>query len=258
MKTFIKNKKNLLEVFVLILLLFILLNVFQKEVKTFFYHFSLPFQKSLWKIGERSANFIKGIVYAGKLKKELNECNLKNEELISKIVYLEDLEKENHILREALKLDIQKEFKLVLADVIGKDISQDSILINKGEKDGILKNMAVITEQKILVGKISEVYDNFSRVMLISHKDSVVDAGFGIVRGRGNFRLLFDLIPQKQEVKNEEVITTSGLGNDFPKGLLIGKIKEIKKNDLDAFQQAEVQPIFNISQLEKLFIILDF
>ncbi len=155
-------------------------------------------------------------------------------------------------------IGLQKEFKLALAQVIGKDISQDSILINKGVQDGLLKNMPIITEQNVLVGRVSEVYDRFSKVMLISHKDSSLDAGLGIVRGQGNFNLLFDLIPREQEIFQEDIVVTNGLDNDFPKGLLVGQIKEVKKSDLEPFQQAEIEPAFNISRLEKVFIILEF
>ena len=254
----INKKRRVLVGVVTVVLAIVLLNVFQKEVKGFFYYISSPVQKIFWGAGEGSADFLEGIIRTGNLKNKLNELTLKNQELIAKIISSEALEKENEVLREALGIGLQKEFKLALSQVIGKDISQDFILIDKGVRDGLLKDMPIITEQNVLVGRVSEVYDRFSKVMLISHKDSSLDAGFGIVRGRGNFNLLFDLIPREQEIFQGDIVVTSGLGNDFPKGLLVGQIKEVKKSDVEPFQQAEIEPAFNISQLKKVFIILDF
>ncbi len=253
-----RKKSRVLVGIAIVVLAIVLLNVFQKEVKGFFYYISSPVQRVLWMAGERSAGFLAGVLRAGDLKKEADELKLKNQELLSQIITLEEQKKENNILREALGIGLQKEFKLALAQVIGKDISQDSILINKGVQDGLLKDMPIITEQNVLVGRVSEVYDRFSKVLLISHKNSSLDAELGVVRGQGNFNLLFDLIPREQEIFPGDVVATGGLGNDFPKGLLVGKIKEVKKSDLEPFQQAEIEPAFNISQIEKVFIILEF
>ena len=118
--------------------------------------------------------------------------------------------------------------------------------------------MPAITEQKVLVGRIKEIYDKFSKVMLISQKDSSFDAEFGIVRGQGNLKLLYDLIPKEKEIFQGDIVVTSALGGIFPQGLLVGKIRKVKKNDVESFQQAEIQPGFNVSQSERLFIILDF
>ena len=256
MKFSSRKRKILIGVVILILLIF-LANVFQKEVRNFFYYISSPVQKVFWRIGDKASDFLAGVFKAGDIKKELDETKLKNQELLSQIIVLQEQKKENNILREALGIGLQKEFKLALAQVIGKDISQDSILIDKGVQNGLLKDMPVITEQNVLVGRVSEIYNRFSKVMLISHKDSSLDAELGVVRGQGNFNLLFDLIPREQEIFPGDMVVTSGLDNDFPKGLLVGQIKEVKKNDVEPFQQAEIEPAFNISQIEKVFIILE-
>ena len=160
-----------------------------------------------------------------------------------------------------MNLGLEKDFKLTLVQVIGKDISQDLLLINKGAKDGLAKNLPVITEQKNLVGRISEVYDDFSKVMLISDKDSSFDAKiseqeiFGVVKGKGGLNLFIDRVPQDKEIKSGDILVTSVLGGVFPAGLLVGEIKEVKKSDLEPFQQAEISPFFDIGKLGNLFVI---
>ena len=251
---------------VVVVLLVFLLNFFQRDVRSFFYDISAPIQKVLWKAGERTSDFLEGIVRVKILKQELDELRLENQELISQIITLQKLKKENETLRQALEIGLQKEFKLALTQIISKDISQDFILIDKGSEDGISKNMPVITQQKVLVGKIGEIYKNFSKVILISNEESSFNGKIqkeekdisGVVKGQEDFRILFDLIPREENLSQGDIVVTSALGGIFPKGLLVGKIKGIKKSDVEPFQQAEIEPFFDISQTETLFIILEF
>lgn len=246
------------------ILIVFLLNFYQKEVKNFFYQISEPFQKFLWQMGKKVSNFFETISEISQLKKENEELKLKIQELMTENSSLEELKKENEILREALNIGLEKEFKLSLTQVIGKDISQDFILINKGLADGVSKNLPVITQQKILLGKISEVYQNYSRVTLISNKESSFDGKIvgketlGEVLGKGDFKILFDLIPPEAEISEGDLVETSALGGVFPKGLLVGKIGKVQKSDVQSFYQAEISPLYNLGKLEVAFIILRF
>jgi len=263
------GKKNLFSLTIIIiigLLLIFSLNFFQKEVKGFFYFISSPIQKTLWRAGDRVSDFFELITEIKNLKREKEELKLKIQELIAQNLSLKELEKENKVLREALGIGLEKEFKLSLAEVVSKDISQDSILINKGSKDGITENCPVITQQKTLVGKIGEVYENFSRVILISNKESSFDAKIsdpendisGVVNGKGNLQLFLDFVPQEKEIKEGDFIVTTSLGGIFPKGLLVGQIGKVLRSDIEPFQQAKIRPAFDIRELETVFIITDF
>lgn len=263
MKILAKKKKFVIFVFGLLLVIF-LLNVFQKEVRSFFYTISAPIQKVFWRVGDRISDFFGAIIKAKNLKTEVEELKLKNQELLTQIANLGELTKENKNLREALSLELQKEFKLSLAQIIGKDISQDFILIDKGSEDGISKGLPVITQQKALVGKISEVYNKFAKIELCSNKESSFDGKIqkeetdisGIVKGKGNFKILFDFVPREKEISNGDIVLTSALGGVFPKGLLVGRIKEVKKSDVEPFQQAEIEPAFDVKTADILFVII--
>lgn len=251
---------------VLLIAFFVALNLtsFSKEVKNLFYLMSSPIQRTFWRAGDKVSDFFEAISEIKNLKKENEELLLKNQELLAQIAFLKKLKKENEILREALEVGLEKEFKLILTEVIGKDISQDSILINKGSKDNVSKGFPVISQQKFLVGKISEVYENFSKVQLSSNKDSSFDAKipdaeiYGLVKGRGSFKLFLDLVPYDKEIKKGDFVITASLGGIFPEGLLVGEIKEIKKLDVKPFQEAEIKPAFDIKELKSLFIITDY
>ena len=168
------------------------LNLFQKEAKGFFYNFSSPIQATFWKAGDSVANFFEIVIGFNKLKTENDRLQEIILELLAEKASLAELKKENETLREALQIGLQKDFQLAFVEVVGKDIGQELILINQGSRDGLSVGMPVVTEQKILVGRISEVFDNFSRVTLIFSKESAFDAKVagtntaGVARGQGN------------------------------------------------------------------------
>ena len=245
------------------ILVIFLLNFYQKGVKNFFYKISEPIQKIFWRAGMKTKNFFETISEIKRLKSEKESLEIRNQELLAQITNLIELKKENEILREALNLGLEKEFKLSLARITGKDISQDFILINKGSEDGIVESLPVITSQKILVGKIYKVYKNYSRVMLITNKENsfggkiVGKEILGEVSGRGNFKIIFDLIPPEKEISEGDLVETTVLGGVFPRGLLVGKIGKIQKSDVQSFYQAEISPFFELDKLETVFIILN-
>ena len=248
-------------IFILIIFLF---NFYQKEVKNFFYKISEPIQNFFWRTSQKISYFFETISEIQKLKKENEELKLKVQELITENVSLRNFEKENEELRAALKIGLEKEFKLSITQVISKDISQDFILVNKGFEDGLSKDLPVITPQKILVGKIYEVYKNYSRVILISSKESSFDGKIvekeilGQVRGEGNLKVSFDLIPQDKEVSEGDLVETSILGGIFPKGILVGQINKVQKGDVQTFNKAEIYSFLDLGKLETVFVILDF
>lgn len=262
----LNSKIQSLLVFILILGLFFFLNrtLAAQKIKHFFYIISEPFQTNLWRAGERVSDFFEIALEMNDLKKKNKELELEILKLLSENVKVQELEKENEDLREALGLELEKEFQLKIAKTLGKDISQDFILINKGSKDGLIEGLPVINPQKILIGKISTVYPRFSKVMLVSNKESLVDVEVyerdveGVAKGKGNLQISLELLPKEKEIKENDLIVTTSLSGAYPKGLLVGQIKEVKKQDIEPFQAAEIKPAFEINQIENLLIITDF
>ncbi len=261
-----KSKLKLVIILIIVAALFIGLNFsgLNQKIKNFFYLSSFPFQRILWGAGNRISDFFETIYQIKYLKNENTKLKLKIKEILAENVKLLELKKENEILRQALEIGLQKEFKLMLAEVIGRDISDDSLIINRGSKHGVKSNQTVITQQKILVGKINQVYQDFSKVMLISNKESSFDAKianseiFGIIRGKGNFKIVFDLIAKEKEIKKGDLVISAALGGIFPEGLLVGEISEVKKIDIEPWQSAQLEPAFDIGELEKILIITDW
>ena len=243
-------------------LFFLNLSSIPKGIKSFFYSLSEPAQNFLWGSGSVTSNFLETIFESQSIRKENEQLKIMVLELLAENLKLRDEEEENMVLREALNLGIDKDFNIAISKVIGKDLSQDSIVIDKGSNDGITKDLVVMTEQKVLVGRVSEVYDNFSRVILLSNKESLFDAQVenidGLMRGHGNLKAFLELIPKEKEVVEGDIVTTSYLSGKYPSGLLIGQVKSIEKQDPELFQTAEIDLFFDIGKTKTLFIVTNF
>lgn len=235
---------------------------FDSRIKSYFYSLSEPIQGSFKMASNETSGWIETIFSFRELEREKERLKKERNELLNKNSELNYLRKENEELRKALELELQKEFELSLAQVRGKDPDQEEIVIGKGGNDGVERGMPVINSQKVVLGQIQEVHRNFSRVRLISHPESSFSAEIkgteitGKVQGEKG-SLLFDFIPQNQEVRIGEVVTTSSLGRSFPRSLLVGKIKDIQKYDVESFQKAEIDPFFNFEDLF-VFVITNY
>ncbi len=253
-------------IFILVILIFVAINLtgVSSQVKNFFFNASSSFQKTMWGAGESVSDFLGSLFRGSYLEKRVSELELENQRLLTEVISLGDLEKENASLREALGVSLEKDFELEFSQVINKDISQDSLLIDKGSEDGISEGLPVVTNQKVLLGRIGEVYGDFSEVVLITNKNSSFDAMifgkdiYGVAKGEGGLGLLLDLIPKEGEVAEGDLVSTAALGGIFPNGLLVGQVKEIRKADVETFQEAVISPSFDLGSLEEVFIIKDF
>lgn len=140
-----------------------------------------------------------------------------------------------HDYNALLDHNIDKE-AAIDARVIGRSfISTHYILVNKGFKDSVVKNMIAATNGKI-IGKVVEVFRNHSKVILVSDPsmalvaetasghEGVVQGEGKILRGRLNF--VSHLLP----VDINEPIFSTGEGLDYSDKLLVGFVRKVEKN----------------------------
>ncbi len=185
-----------------------------------------------------------------------------------------ELEKENNRLREEVlasgRLHSLLQFRdknfpsSIPALVIGKDPSSwfKSITLNRGERDGVRKGMAVIAPQGI-IGQILKTSPNYSRVLLITDYNSAIDAitqrtrAKAIVEGLGENQCQLKYLRRSEEVRVGDKVITSGLTGSFPKGLMIGEIIKVEKSGDGVFQYAELVPSVDLTKLEEVLIITE-
>jgi len=147
------------------------------------------------------------------------------------------------------------------ARVIGAsaDTASQTIYLDRGERDGIRKNMGVITPDGI-VGKVIESYTNTAQVLLLTDRDSGVGAmlaGSRIqspVGGTGEPLLTMKYVANDDTVIPGEKVVTSGMDRIFPRDLPVGTVAEIKAGN--PFKQIRVRPSANLERLEEVIVLL--
>ena len=182
------------------------------------------------------------------LKSENERLESERLEIFHDAARLRELEEENRLLREALKLPAETAFDTLSAEVISRDMNGVSmaLTLNRGSTDGVEVGMPVVVGRGNLIGKVSAVYVTSAEVRLLSHAESTVAARIagtsvqGVVRGDHGLGLVFDMALSGEVLEPGASLVTSGLGDNLPKGLLIGEIREVRPSADRLFQQASI------------------
>jgi rod shape-determining protein MreC len=174
----------------------------------------------------------------------------------------EELELENTRLKKFVNFTGIVPDTYVAAQVIARDPSPwfKTIIIDKGTKDNLTKGSPVMVSEGI-VGQIIEVAYNYSRVLLITDINSAVDALVqnsrvrGIIKGNNQDNCSFVYALRKDEVKEGEMIISSGLDQVFPKGLKIGRILKVTKVHSQLFQDVTIQTSVDFDKIEEVLVL---
>lgn len=255
--------KTLVILVIAFFLVFINPKGFFDPVRSFFLDIFSPFARASHNIGRSIRGTVDFLGSISDLRKENEELLRENNDLSSEVAKLSSEKNENRMLREQLDLVPRDDFDLVSSFVSAQDPQRlDSwVLIDKGTTDGIKEGMPVIVSGGILVGRISEAYPDNAKVELLSSPTSSINGidsvtnSRGIVRGEYGLGLVLGMVPQSDTINQGDDVVTSGLGSDTPKGLLIGKIKEVRMSQDRLFQEAIVAPRVKYSKLDIVFVI---
>lgn len=226
-----------------------------------------PAQKILSKIGFDIKDKLDTIPQIFYLKEENEALKKQVAELLQYKQNLLEYQRENTDLRSLLGFkDKNLQYDLEAAEVIARDTGNwfNVILIDKGEKQALKKDMAVITNEG-LVGCIISTTANTSKVMLITDERSSISAMLqrtrdnGIVKGsidtapRGYLKM--DFLSQDANLVKGDIVISSGLGGLVPKGIVIGEVVETKKESYELMQYAIIKPAVDFLKLERVFVI---
>lgn len=227
-----------------------------------------PVQKVFTNIGDGVSSFFGYFANVDELRKDNEELKSEIAELKSELRENERSKNENEELRSMLNLkSANPELDLVCAEIIARDPSNwyNTITLDKGTVDGVNINQPVITKGKVLVGRVSDVGTTWSEVTLITDPEHGAGArvirsdelaiieGDGALAKDGNCKLSF--VSKNSNILVGDIIETSGLGEIYPKGLLIGKVTEIHPEVQGISQYAVVKPEANINNLKTVFIV---
>ena len=258
-----KNVKYLLVVFILLVVVFVSLRGAGSPVKGFILGISSPFLKTFRIFSGGIAGFFDFLGSIDELKNENEILIRENQELFSRNIQLEDMKKENDILRKELSLAPKAGFELEASFVIAQDPQGlgNYIFVDKGKNAGLGTGMPVIVSGGFLVGRVSEAYSTSSRIILAADSESAVNAeaeesgARGIVKGEYGLGLKLDMVSQAEVINEGDTVITSGLGGGIPRGLVIGKISQVGQSEDKLFQQAAVSPAVDFSGLKIVFVV---
>lgn len=208
---------------------------------------------------------------ADRLERENEGLRRANAKLLAENNTLRSFEKENAALRQALKYKEVSRFELVPANVIAREPSSwwQYVTINRGERDGVEVNQAVVSTQG-LVGKISSVSATTSKVVLLGDENCRVAATLegtneqGIIIGQptemGAVQCRMTFISRTATIDVGQLAFTSGLGGVFPQGLRIGEITQLvplrDTGGHGLYREVLIQPSADLSKLDFLFVVL--
>jgi rod shape-determining protein MreC len=165
-------------------------------------------------------------------------------------------------LQRLLNFREQTPLDAVAAEVVGRNANSwtEIIYINRGSRDKVAKGLPVITHEG-LVGQIIHAAPTLSQVMLLTDFRSGVDAlvqrtrASGIVTGRGRNVAELKFLPVGADLQPGDRLISSGMGGVFPKGLIIGAVKDIQQNGRPT-QHVEIQPSVDFSHLEEVLVLV--
>jgi rod shape-determining protein MreC len=200
----------------------------------------------------------------------LVNVNDENQRLRERIAQLEE---ENVQFREALLeggrlqriVEMRGQFETPMrpGQVVGEDVSLwfRSVLLDRGRQDDIRAGMPVVTDRG-LVGLVTATTPHTARVMLLPDRQSAVDGivqrsrAKGIVRGSGTERLEFTFLVRGDDVREGDVVITSGVGGVYPKGLRIGEVVQVDVDEDRLLHTATLKPVVDFGRLEQVFVML--
>jgi rod shape-determining protein MreC len=196
------------------------------------------------------------------IQQENENLKKKVDEFKSTLILYQEGYLEAQRLRKLLELKDSHDYKFIAARVIGREQAalSKTILIDKGATDGLRADMPVLAPPG-LIGRLVDVSWHASKVLLFIDENSNVGAIVqrtreqGIISGAGPRGLILRYISKTQDVKEGDIVVSSGMGGVFPKGMLIGQVSRVDRQDPGLFLKINVAPFADFSKLEEVLIL---
>ena len=159
---------------------------------------------------------------------------LTNAKVVEMEAKLQQIEKENQKLRELVGYVSKNKEQAIVAPIVGRSADHwwQQITLGRGSQDGIKEDF-VVTAPGGLVGRITNVTDHTSRVLLISDPTSRVGVMInrsrfmGIMRGKSGNKAVMQFFERVPDVRRGDVVTTSSASKLFPSGLPVGRVESV-------------------------------
>ena len=234
-----------------------------------------PLEGGLRDLASPIADMFQGIVDRGDLVRENERLREEKELLEKQLAAQQDAQVRIRELEDALGVKQSRpEDTVLVANVIAQDPSglKQAVAIDRGSGDGVDEGMVVLSRNGSLIGTVSRAYGDFAWVRLISDPDSAVNAQVeaageaaqagsparGVASGDVRQGVVLDLLPPDAALAEGSLVTTSGLGGNYPRALLIGSVRSVDERPAAPFKKAMVEPAAKLSALETVLVLTSF
>ncbi len=232
-----------------------------------------PLENRLRQLADSVSDFFEGAFNRGELVRENERLRQELERQQSDAAAGEDAQRQLQELEEALGVkESRPDDEFVVADVIAQDPSglKRALAIDRGRKDGLDEGMVVLSKSGSLVGTIFRVYEDFAWLRLVTDPNSAVNAVVlsegdgegsgprGIAAGDLRGSLSLEMLPAGASVAEGDLVTTSGLGGNYPRALLVGSVKSVQQKPQALFKTATVDPAADLSALDTVLVMTSF
>ncbi len=204
----------------------------------------------------------------------LRSAQTENDSLKQRVQELEvqlqqsvELAQENERLRAILDLKGDSKYKILPAQIIGRDPSAwfDNCVINRGSLDGVKLNMPIVNNGG-LIGRVVAVSPLTAQINLVTKDKSGLGGvigelgtsnAIGVVSGNGKRELLeMGYVPGTVEVQVGEVVYTTGQDGIYPPGLKLGEVAEVRPGSATVPQQIFIKPSAKLFAMQEVAVLL--
>ena len=226
-----------------------------------------PIESALRDGTEPLADFVNNLTDINRLSDENQSLREENARLVAELSRLRESETELQQLRQLLDLRGDRPGEhFVAANVFAREPSnlKDVVAIDRGTTDGVQEGMIVLTRQGSLIGSVTKALEHTAWVTLITYTSSAVSAmvqesrAQGVVAGSVDGTLTMEFVAETADVKEGDLVLTSGVGGRHPPGELIGQVVDVERTAQELFQSVRVQPLADLSGLEGVLVLGSF
>jgi rod shape-determining protein MreC len=228
---------------------------------------SAPMQYAAAQLARGVSGILQEYVFLVEVKDDNDRLRAENARLRDANQKLAAHAVENRRLRRLLQLRDHLAGPVLSAQVIAKEpvppFRVTRVRLDRGERDRVRRGMPVLTSDG-LVGQIRRAWGRYSDVLLVADRSSAVDViirrsgARGMLKGTGSddrYACRLEKIAREDDVHLSDLVVTSGLGQLFPAGIVVGRIQEVVKGDFGLYQEAIVAPAVQFSRLEEVLIL---
>ncbi|MGC9196129.1 MAG: rod shape-determining protein MreC [Syntrophobacteraceae bacterium] len=205
---------------------------------------------------------VKNYVWLRNLRSENEALKSRIALLQNQVTTYQEAYIENQRLRRLLDFKKATGYNTLAAQVVVHDLTGwfQTLLVDKGFKDGVSADMPVVNEEGV-IGRILEVSDHYSRVLLITDQGSAVDAidvrnrVRGILCGKDANGCILKYVNANLDMEEGDLIITSGKDGIFPRGLRLGVVHAVYRDPAGMFQRIDVKPLVQLSRIQEVLIL---